>query len=86
MITPWVPKKHKLFPSTMKYTPLRWFMSLERSNISIWDQMTNTFIKKHRGYCKAMETKDRIFRMMEGENESLEDHEEIFQLSYKKSF
>jgi len=32
-------KNLKLFPSTMKHSTLRWFMSLEGNNITKWDQM-----------------------------------------------
>jgi hypothetical protein len=40
--------------------------------------MKKTFIDKYWDYCKARDTRDEIFRMIKGENESLEDYEEIF--------
>jgi hypothetical protein len=75
----------KLFPSTLKDSTLRWFMSLEGNNITSWDQMKNTFSEKYRDYCRARDTRDEIFRMTQGPDESLEDFEEIFQLSYKRA-
>ena len=45
--------------------------------------MKDTFKQKYRDYCKYRETKDEFSRMMQGENESLQDYERIFQLSYK---
>jgi hypothetical protein len=48
---------------------------LEGNNIKSWEQMKQTFIEKYRDYCKAMDTRDEIFRMIQGENESLEDYE-----------
>ena len=45
----------------------------------------DTFIGKYRDYCKARETRDEIFMMVQGENESQEYYEEIFQLIYKQS-
>jgi hypothetical protein len=60
-------------------------MSLEGNNITSWEKMKQTFIDKYRDYCKAKDTRDEIFRMVQGENESLEDYEEIFQLSYKRA-
>jgi hypothetical protein len=47
--------------------------------------MKQTLIKKYRDYCKARDTRDDILKMIQGGNESLEDNEEIFQLSYKRA-
>lgn len=47
--------------------------------------MKQTFIHKYWDYCKARDTRDEIFKMIEGENASLEDYEERFQFSYKRA-
>ena len=47
--------------------------------------MKKTFIKKYRDYCKARDTRDEIFNIIHPENESLEDYEKRFQLSYKRA-
>jgi hypothetical protein len=77
--------KLKLFPSTLKDSTLRWFMSLEGNSITTWDQMKNTFSERYRDYCRERDTRDEIFRMTQGPDESLEDFEERFQLSYKRA-
>jgi hypothetical protein len=42
----------KHFPSTLKDSYLRWFMSLEGNNITTWDQLKNTFSEKYKDYCR----------------------------------
>jgi hypothetical protein len=78
-------QKLKLFPSTLKDSTLRWFMSLEGNSITTWDQMKNTFSERYKDYCRERDTRDDIFRMTQGPDESLEDFEERFQLSYKRA-
>ena len=78
-------QKLKVFPSTLKDSTLRWFMILEGNNVESWERMKQTFIKKHKDYYNARNTRDDIFRMIQGENELLEDYEERLQLSYKRT-
>jgi hypothetical protein len=59
-------------------------MILGGNNIRSWDQMKKTFIDNYRDYCKARDTRDNIFKMIQGVNEYLEDYEERFQLGYKR--
>jgi hypothetical protein len=47
--------------------------------------MKQTFIDNYRDYYKVRDTRDEIFLMIQGKNESLEDYEEIFQLSYQRA-
>jgi len=47
--------------------------------------MQQAFNNKYRDYCRSKETKEKIFRMTFGHDESLEDYEERFQLSYKRA-
>ena len=46
--------------------------------------MQQAFNKKYRDYYRSKDTKEEIFRMTIGQDESLEDYEERFQLSYKR--
>ena len=78
-------QKLKLFPSTLKDESLRWFMGLPGNNITTWAQMEEAFNNKYRDYCRSQETKDDIFRMNLGPDESLEEYEERFQLNYKRA-
>lgn len=77
-------KQLKLFPCTLKDATLRWFMELPRNSITTWAQIHQAFNNKYRDYCRSNETKGEIFRMTMGNDESLEDYEERFQLSYKQ--
>jgi len=47
--------------------------------------MQQAFNKKYRDYCRSKEMKGEIFRMTMESDESLEDYEERFQLSYKRA-
>ena len=47
--------------------------------------MHQAFKKKYRDYCRSKDTKEKIYRMTLGHDESLEDYEERFQLSYKRA-
>ena len=78
-------QKLKLFPSTLKDAALRWFMGLPGNSITTWAQMQQAFNTKYRDYCRSKETKGEIFRMTMGNDDSLEDYEERFQLSYKRA-
>ena len=46
--------------------------------------MKQTFLEKYRDYGKTKDMRDEIFRMLQGENEFLEDYEQRFQLNYKR--
>lgn len=76
-------QKLNLFPSTLKDSTLRWFMSLQANSVVSWEKMKEIVMEKYSDYCKAKNTRDEIFRMIQGENESVEYFEERFQLSYK---
>jgi hypothetical protein len=70
--------KLKLFPATLKSVVLRWFMGLRKDNIHSWDQMTKKFLDKYQDYCKDKERREEVFKMMQHEDESLEDYVERF--------
>eukprot|EP00253_Pinus_taeda_P025274 PITA_25274 len=78
-------QKFKLFPSTLKDVAWHWFMGLPGNSITTWAQMQQAFNKKYRDYCRSKDTKEEIFRMTMGSDESLENYEERFQLSYKRT-
>jgi len=60
-------------------------MGLPRDNITTWAQMQQAFNNKYREYCRSKDTKEKIFRMTLGHDESLGDYEESFQLNYKRT-
>ena len=78
-------QKLKLFPSTLKDAALRWFMGLPGNSITTWAQMQQAFNTKYQDYCRSKEAKGEIFWMTMGNDESLEDYDERFQLSYKRA-
>lgn len=78
-------QKLKLFPSNLKDATLRWFMGLLGDNITTWAQMQQSFNNKYMDYCRSKDTKEEIFRMTLGLDESLEYYKERFQLSYKRA-
>lgn len=47
--------------------------------------MQQAFNNKYRDYCMSKDTKEEIFRMTMDSDESLEDYEERFKLSYKRA-
>jgi len=47
--------------------------------------MQQAFNNKYRDYFRSKDTKEEIFRMIIGSDESLEDYEERFQPSYKRA-
>lgn len=60
-------------------------MGLPENSITTWAQMQQAFNKKYWDYYRSKETKGDIFWMTMGSDESLEDYEERFQLSYKRA-
>lgn len=60
-------------------------MGLPGNSITTWAQMLQTFNDKYRDYYRSKDTKEEIFRMTMGSDESLEDYEERFYLSYKRA-
>lgn len=72
-------QKLKLFLATLKGNALRWFMSLGAQAITTWDQMKESFLAKYQDYCRTRERKEELFKMVEMEDENLEDFVEILQ-------
>jgi hypothetical protein len=77
-------QKINLYPTTMKYLALKWFMSLGENTILSWDQMKDTFLWKYQDYCKD-NAKNDIFKMQQTKDENPEDYLERFLYNYHKS-
>jgi hypothetical protein len=77
--------KLKLFPATLKGNALRWFMSLGEHVITSWDQMKQKFLNKYQDYCRTREKKEELFKMMQKEDENLEDFVERLQYNLQRS-
>jgi hypothetical protein len=78
-------QKLKLFPSTLKGNALRWFMSLGEHVITSWDQMKQRFLNKYQDYCRTREKKEELFKMVQKEDENLEDFVERLQYNLQRS-
>eukprot|EP00253_Pinus_taeda_P035700 PITA_35700 len=78
-------QKLKLLPATLKGNALRWFMSLGSQAISTWDQMKEAFLAKYQDYCRTRERKEEMFKMVQKEDESLEDFVERLQYNLQRS-
>jgi hypothetical protein len=79
------PQKLKLFPSTLKGATLRWFMGRGGGTINSWDEMKQAFLTKYQDYCRTMDLKDELFKMVAKENETLEEYVERFQYNLQRS-
>ena len=75
-------QKLNVFPFTLKGTALRWFMSLDGNCIQTWEDMKHVFLERYQDYCKVNED---IFKMTQGEQESLEEYVERFQYNLQRS-
>lgn len=78
-------QKLKLFPATLKGNALRWFMGLGAQAITTWDQMKEGFLTKYQDYCQTRERKEELFKMVQKEDESLEDFVERLQYNLQRS-
>ena len=66
-------QKMKLFPATLKDNALRWFMSLGGGTVANWDKMKQVFLEKYQEYCNTKDKREELFKMVQKEDESLED-------------
>jgi hypothetical protein len=78
-------QKLKLFPATLKGNALRWFMSLGGHVITTWDQMKKKFLNKYQDYCRTRKKREELFKMMQKEDENLEDFVERLQYKLQRS-
>jgi hypothetical protein len=61
------------FPTTLKGNALIWFVSLGGNVITTWDQMKQKFLNKYQDYCRTREKREELFKMMQKEDENMED-------------
>jgi hypothetical protein len=78
-------QKLKLFPATLKGNARRWFMSLGGHVITTWDQMKQKFLNKYQDYFRTREKREELFKMMQKEDENLEDFVERLQYNLQRS-
>lgn len=78
-------EKLKLFLANLKGVALRWFMGLGLASISTWNYMKETFLSNYQDYCRTRDVRVEIFRMMQKEEESLEDYVELFHYNLQRS-
>ena len=71
-----------MFPLTLKGTTLSWFMILGGNCIQTWEDMKHVFLKRYQDYCRVNEN---IFKMTQGEEESLEEYIKRFQYNLQIS-
>jgi hypothetical protein len=60
-------------------------MSLGEHVITSWDQMKQKFLNKYQDYCRTREKKEELFKMMQKEDENLEDFVERLQYNLQRS-
>ena len=78
-------QKLKLFPTTLKINELRWFMSLGGHVITTWEQMKQNFLTKYQDYYWMREKMEELFKMVQNEEENLEDFVERLQYNLQRS-
>ena len=48
-------------------------MSLVGETIATWDQMKHVFLGKYQEYCRTKDKREELFKMVQKDDESLED-------------
>ena len=59
-------------------------MSLGAQVITTWDQMKERFLTKYQDYCRTRERKEELFKMVQKEDENLEDFVERLQYNLQR--
>ena len=72
-------QKLKIFPTTLKWSTLQWFMGFGSRRIYSWDDMKKVFLNRYHNYYRSIEQREDIFKMTQKEDKSLEDFIEHFQ-------
>ena len=78
-------QKLKLFPSTLKGAALKWFMGLATQSTRTWNDMKQNFLDRYLDYCMPTNHKDEVFKMVQKEDENLDDLLERFQYNLKRA-
>lgn len=66
-------QKLKLFPSTLKGATLKWFMGIVTHSIRTCNDMKKKKLDRYLDYCMSTNHKYEVFKMMQREDENLED-------------
>ena len=69
-------QKLKLFLATLKDNAVHWFMSLGGGTVTTWDQMKQVFLEKYQGYWNSKDKREELFKMVQRDDEILEDFAE----------
>ena len=77
-------QKLKLFLSTLKGAPLKWFMSLINIFIRTGEDMKQEFLERYLDYCMPVNHKEEVFKMLQKEDENLEYLLERFNYNIKR--
>ena len=60
-------------------------MGLGTHTIKTWDEMKNVFLEKYKDYCMPHNLKDEAFKIMQKEDENMEDFVERFKYNLHRS-
>ena len=60
-------------------------MSLGGHVITTWDQMKQKFLLKYQDYCRTRDKREELFKMVQKEDENLEDFVEKIQYNLQRS-
>jgi hypothetical protein len=60
-------------------------MGLGGKTITTWEEMKTTFLDKYQDYCKSRDVKEEIFKIVQKEDENMEDFLERFNYSLQRS-
>ena len=69
----------------MKGAALKWFISLINSSIRTWEDMKQAFLERYLDYCMPINHKEEVFKMVQKEDENLEDLLERFNYNIKRA-
>ena len=79
-------QKLKLFPLTLKGGYFEMVHGItSTSSIRTWNDMKQTFLDRYLDYCMPTNHKDEVFKMVQREDENLEDLLERFQYNLKRA-
>lgn len=69
----------------MKGESLRWFIGPDGNTITSWDEIKKTLLGKYQEYCRSRELKDDFFKILEKEEENLEEFIDCFQYNVQRT-
>ena len=60
-------------------------MSLGDENVTTWDQIKQVFLAKYQDYCMTKDKREDLFKMMQKDDENLEDFVDILLYNVQRS-